>query len=202
MTQVHAREPAAAASVKTSKVDQDDEKAPLAEETKELTAPACRVCRFSDIVGNPAGGYTPTLAQLVSSTHRTMAQACGWTNAAPLVPGQYGYDNHIVTLYVVAKWKQDHPSATRVELAEQAHLGWIVNYTHWRDHSPWETDARYKKPFTNSVKTVAREQFAATKYENLSADDQKTDLIIADAVMQAYELCVDCKRAQALCSCG
>ena len=119
--------------------------------------------------------YNIKLSELINTVHSEYSKEMKW-EYRPLWPGQFGYDNMACSIaYALSNSTKD---TTELKLAELIHEGWIINYVYWRDHMPYETNTKYKKPFV-ALGDDRRNKCAKSQYNELDTDEQTKDLIIA-----------------------
>ena len=76
------------------------------------------------------------LSDLSQEAHKVLSVASGW-GYRPLVPGQFGYDNMIMSVGVA--FTEAPNDAGEEDIAALVHEGWCRNYKYWRDEKPWLT---------------------------------------------------------------
>ena len=97
----------------------------------------------------------------------------------PLKRGNFGYDNLIVSLgYTLTNCSTFTENDVEI-IANLIHLGWIKNYTFWRDNEPWlNNDYKYYKPF-NQLNDERRNNCAELDYHKLPQEEKDKDIILA-----------------------
>jgi len=124
--------------------------------------------------------YYMTLDSWCQEAHKYNCLSHGWNNAL-LKKGSFGYDNLIVSIgYTLINCKDFTNTVENIEIiANMIHLGWIHNYTFWRDYSPWNnTDYKYYKPF-DPLGDDRRNECAFLDYKDLSQEEKNKDIILA-----------------------
>jgi hypothetical protein len=122
------------------------------------------------------------LSDLVAICHKELSRQSAWFYL-PLIPGQFGYDNIIESLgHALTNFKN-----TDIEtLASFIHDGWANNYIYWRDNQPFITNSFYKAP-GKPLGDTRRDQYAATKFNDLDEDEKEKDRIIAKTLYQVIK---------------
>lgn len=128
--------------------------------------------------------YGHKLSDLAQEAHKHLSKSSGWFYRA-LVPGQFGYDNMIMSVAVAIDETPENP--TQQDLAALVHEGWCRNYNYWRDRKPWDLQKGYKKP-SKPLGDKRRDSCAKTKFSKLDPEEQEKDLVIARYLMSVIDL--------------
>ena len=123
-------------------------------------------------------------------------------NISPLKKGNFGYDNLIVSLGYTLINCNNYTEVNIESIASLIHEGWIINYTYWRDYSPWLNSYdtsnsivrskvyKYFKPFA-PLGDERRNNCAILDYYQLSQEEKDKDIILAkfliDKINNNYE---------------
>lgn len=130
-------------------------------------------------------GEKTTLRELVNTCHKELSDALQWDYKA-LFEGSFGFDNVAVPVGLVMKnlenilekMKENKFEDVLEYMSDLVHQGWIVNYTYWRDHSPWENTNSYRKPYKD-LGDENRNVLAQTEFKDLPSFEKQKDKIIA-----------------------
>ena len=124
--------------------------------------------------------YYITLDRWAQEAHKFNCISHNW-NIEPLKPGNFGYENLIVSLgYTLINCKDFTNTVENIEtISDLIHKGWTINYMFWRDNSPWEnTDYKYYKPFP-PLGDERRNNCALIDFQDLPQDEKDKDIILA-----------------------
>lgn len=122
------------------------------------------------------------LQDISQEAHKRLSQASKWFYR-PLVPGQFGYDNMIMSVGVALTEHPKDQEPTEESIASLIHDGWCRNYLYWRDHKPWLLQKYYKAP-AKPLGDKRRDACAFTSFEELDQEEQEKDLIIARYLLE------------------
>jgi len=122
--------------------------------------------------------YGQTLCDIAEKTHEHLSNQCGWFYRK-LVPGQFGYDNMIVSIGHLLDNYNENLSID--EMASLIHIGWIINYKYWRDNEPYIYNDHYKKS-AKKLNDNKRNICAESTFNDLGLDDKNQNLIMVDVI--------------------
>lgn len=142
------------------------------------TQTANKKYRYSDIF------HGLSLDTWVQEVNRLNCIANKW-KVNPLKPGGFGYDNLAVCIgNLFETTKIDNTNIE--ELADIIHKGWIINYTYWRDNTPWVENKEYTKP-ANPLGDERRNNCAITEYKDLPEEEKNKDRDIVNFILRIYD---------------
>lgn len=123
--------------------------------------------------------FDMTLKEWVQTCYVQYAKHYGWTNT--LKPGCYGFDNFACSIAFVLRHVMEHGDTDIETAASLVHDGWCVNFLEWHTIRPWKYEYGGRTP--RGIDDPARVVLAHTPYADLSDEEKKKDLIIAQTIL-------------------
>ncbi len=127
--------------------------------------------------------YGHSFEEWVDIIHKENCNMNNW-KYTKLQHGSFGFDNIVISLYYLF----ENANASELvndnieHLAHLIHEGWIVNYTYWRDNSPWLQNEDYIRPYS-PLGDQRRNDCASTKYADLPEEEKEKDRILVRTIL-------------------
>lgn len=138
--------------------------------------------KYSDLYPHKNG---KPLADWVQEVNKLNCIANKW-KVNPLKPGGFGYDNLATCIANLFESGVSLNETNIEELADVIHRGWVINYTYWRDNTPWSGNVNYTKPAA-ALGDERRNKCAVTDYADLPEDEKVKDRDIAKFIIAIFE---------------